>query len=508
MKQTLKKILSLMLVTVLCLTSVPAFSSTASASDTDNIQVYSSILYPQYATEDYYTITIDRVGRKATLEYTFLSKTEEMKFISLHLYANVVVRTNIDGKVYTNSKGVTICNNSFNNKDSQKTVTIVYDFSEKAIKEYEAAAIPNGNGAAATVETYTLSDLSSSPKVGGEFCIKDGKLSFTPNHSHEEKLITHLKKDYKPTDYKTFTQNDYTAYNKTGFLNTLQDKVKEITAGCNSDVEKYFAIHDWICKNISYDYVAYDIMSGMAGAANSAELVAIATNPEKVYTYKRAVCAGYTGLARLMLLSAGIPNITISGLGLQSHTDMGIENSYYSWSDEFIQIHPDTHAWNALYLNGTWMFADFTWDSGGKYYGDNSPKNTAPYMKGYEWSNCSTSYFGSRHISFFGPKGRFEFTKQKLFPTMKISKVTSLKNGISLSWNKADIASGYEIQCSKNKNFSKIEKTLKVSAQKTTAKITKLKKKTTYFVRVRAYTKTNAMTANSSWSGSKKVKTK
>ena len=494
-------------------------SSTASASDTDNIQVYSSILYPQYATEDYYTITIDRVGRKATLEYTFLSKTEEMKFISLHLYANVVVRTNIDGKVYTNSKGVTICNNSFNNKDSQKTVTIVYDFSEKAIKEYEAAAIPNGNGAAATVETYTLTDLSSSPKVGGEFCIKDGKLSFTPNHSHEEKLITHLKKDYKPTDYKTFTQNDYAAYNKTGFLNTLQDKVKEITAGCNSDVEKYFAIHDWICNNISYDWMAFDIIKGKLCPSNSDELISIATNPEKVYKYKRAICEGYSRFGSLMLRAAGIPAMYISGIAYSHGGDECLENTYYTDDDSRIHSNEKAHAWNALYVGGKWMLTDFTWDSDGEYHGDNSPENVNSRMRYRRWGNRSCGDFGSEHISFFGPNGRLDYTKNDPFKdnkddkkentldAVKINKVTSLKNGISLSWKKRADITGYEIQCSKNKKFTSIDRVMKVPVSKTTAKITKLKKKTIYYVRIHVYKKYGNQELSGAWSSVKKVKT-
>lgn len=506
MKQTFKMYLSLLLVVALCVTPFLSQTPKVQAAD-DTIKVYSSAIWPEQTTEDYYTITVDSVGRKATVVYTF-NTSDTYKWLSLNLSANVVTRQNIGGKEFMNSEGVQISGNSFNSMD-QKVVTVTYDFSESAIKKYQQIALPNGEGAAAKVESYTLHDTTSEGKLGGDFTIKDGRLNFKPNHSHEVTILTTLNKEYKPASYNTITKDEVSIYNKNGFLDELKEEVKKITAGCSSEKEKYFAIRDWMCKNISYDYLAYDIMTGRANPANSKELAAIAVNPEKVYKYKRAVCDGYASLGRLMLLSAGIPCMRISGLGLMFHGDFGMENSFYSWDDSMISANRDAHAWNAVYLEGSWMFTDFTWDAGGKFYGENSPKNVAPYMVSDQWTNCSAFVFGSKHLAFYGPKGRFPSTKYSLFPKMSIKKATALKGGITVSWNKVTFADGYEIQCSRKSNFSKIDKTIKISSAKTTTKkITKLKKKTTYYVRVRAFVNSMNIVGYSKWSAGKKVKTK
>lgn len=517
MKQTTKKLLSFVLAVVLCMTSIPTSYSTVYAKDTENIQVYSTVLWPEYATEDYYTITVDSIGRKATLEYTFVTKPDEWKSMNLTLLAKVTVKRQYDNFVNTNTQGIQVLHEYYNSED--RTVTKVLDFSKTAIKNYESTATPNGTEG--TIDKYELliRNTTNMSIMDGDFYIKGGKLSFEPYHSHEEDVLSHLTKQYKPTDFAKFTTNDYNAYNKNGFLNTLQTKVKEITAGCNSDFEKYIAIHDWICSNISYDYPAYNMILGMSNPPNKQELFHIASNPEKVYTYQRAVCDGYSNLARLMFLSAGIPCMKIIGLSASGHSDIGIDQLYYILPDTMLTERADSHAWNAIYLNGSWMFADFTWDAGGKYYGDNSAQNVAPYMAGYKWSNCTAYTFGNGHISFFGPNGRFPFTTKELYPNQNnlenvlsknpaISKITPANGTISLSWKKISGAKGYEIQCSRNKKFTSIDKITQTSASKTSVKLSKLKKKTTYYLRVRSYTTSYGTPVYGPWSSVKKIKTK
>lgn len=528
MKNVLKGLVFGVSVMILCLMSVPATSSTTSAKESGDVQVYSSVIWPEYAKNSYYTIMVDSVGRKATFEYTFITTPYEEfgEFVFVDLSGNYVVKNG--SSVIT--RGIGIRQDSFNSKETNENnkITLEYDFSEKKIKEYKKKVVPEGSNG--YVEEYELSVSVDEGIIDpdypddlygtvGTFSIKNGKLLFKEDeHQHEEKVIDHLTKNYKPGDFSYITSKDYSSYNRDGFLDTLQEKVKEITEGCNSDVEKYFAIHDWICNNISYDYKARDIIRGMSKPLNKSELIDIATNPEKVYKYKRAVSEGYSALGELMLKAAEIPVVNIDGMAEYfDHFNTSLKSLYYIYSDEYLHTLSESrlYRWNAVYINGKWRFADFRWDSGGKYYGDNSEKNIDPFILGSKWSNCTESVFGKRHISFFGPDGRLAHTIQNpktdnvpKIKAGKIKKATSLKNGISLSWNKISNIKGYEIQCSTNKKFTSIDRVINMSSLKSSVKITKLKKKTTYYVRIRAYIGDDSEKWSGPWSAIKKIKTK
>ena len=68
---------------------------------------------------------------------------------------------------------------------------------------------------------------------------------------------------------------------------------------------------------------------------------------------------------------------------------------------------------------------------------------------------------------------------------------------------------GYQIQYSKDNNFEKSIRAIKIKGyKKTTKKITGLKKNTYYYVRIRTYMISSGKTFYSKWSGVKSVKTK
>ena len=91
---------------------------------------------------------------------------------------------------------------------------------------------------------------------------------------------------------------------------------------------------------------------------------------------------------------------------------------------------------------------------------------------------------------------------------LKKSTLSSLKTGkksATLSWKTITGSTGYQIQYSTNKNFSK-SKIIKVTvAGKKSTTIKKLTSKKTYYVRVRAYKTVNKKTVYGAWSVSKKV---
>ena len=80
------------------------------------------------------------------------------------------------------------------------------------------------------------------------------------------------------------------------------------------------------------------------------------------------------------------------------------------------------------------------------------------------------------------------------------------KKRVSLKWQKVAKAKGYQIQYALDRKFKKSRKTKNTS--KTSYTIKKLKKKKTYYIRVRAYVINNGKKVYGSWSKTKKIKIK
>ena len=97
--------------------------------------------------------------------------------------------------------------------------------------------------------------------------------------------------------------------------------------------------------------------------------------------------------------------------------------------------------------------------------------------------------------------------------TVKKTTLKSAKNAkgkkLVVKWKKNTAGNGYQIQYSTSKKFAKGNKTNTISKNKTTSyTIKKLKKKKTYYVRIRTYKKVSGKTYYSGWSSVKKVKIK
>lgn len=97
--------------------------------------------------------------------------------------------------------------------------------------------------------------------------------------------------------------------------------------------------------------------------------------------------------------------------------------------------------------------------------------------------------------------------------TVKKTTLKSAKNAkgkkLVVKWKKNTAGNGYQIQYSTSKKFAKGNKTKTISKNKTTSyTIKKLKKKKTYYVRIRTYKKVSEKTYYSELSSVKKVKIK
>ncbi len=111
-------------------------------------------------------------------------------------------------------------------------------------------------------------------------------------------------------------------------------------------------------------------------------------------------------------------------------------------------------------------------------------------------------------------KGNYFGSKAVIFkinpPKTSLTKTAIRKKDFTVYWKKqAKQTTGYQIQYSTNSQFKKGNKAVTVSKTGTTSrKITGLKRKTTYYVRIRTYKKIGKTTFYSGWSAAKKVKTK
>lgn len=111
-------------------------------------------------------------------------------------------------------------------------------------------------------------------------------------------------------------------------------------------------------------------------------------------------------------------------------------------------------------------------------------------------------------------KGNYSGAKAVTFkinpPKTSLTKTSVRKKEFTVYWKKqAKQTTGYQIQYSTNSQFKKGNKAVTVSKTGTTSKkITGLKRKTTYYVRIRTFKKIGKTTFYSGWSAAKKAKTK
>ena len=129
-------------------------------------------------------------------------------------------------------------------------------------------------------------------------------------------------------------------------------------------------------------------------------------------------------------------------------------------------------------------------------------------------ARISKSFVGTAVVTIKAVSGKKKVTKTVVI-TVKpkktsVSRLTAVKGKkMTVKWKTVSNVSGYQIQYSTSSRFSSGNHLIKVSGAKKNSKtISKLKKKKTYYVRVRAYKTNSKKTVYSEWSKSKKVKIK
>lgn len=134
---------------------------------------------------------------------------------------------------------------------------------------------------------------------------------------------------------------------------------QEITKNAVTDYEKCKAIHDWVCKNIWYDWDTFRYSE----ANNGTVPVGFDTSPVSVLKTKKTICDGYANLTVALLREAGIPAKKMTGYALGAGTEKKWTESLVS-GDRKQEVN---HAWTAAFVDGRWLIMDATWDSQNKY---------------------------------------------------------------------------------------------------------------------------------------------
>ncbi|MEQ3364252.1 transglutaminase-like domain-containing protein [Raoultibacter massiliensis] len=105
-------------------------------------------------------------------------------------------------------------------------------------------------------------------------------------------------------------------------------KAKELAAGATNEGDVMRAVYEWIVDNIAYD---------TEKAIALADATGYVPDPDSTIAQGKGICFDYASLAAAMLRSLGIPCKIITGY-----------------------VSPDGiyHAWNLVYLNGSWVSAE------------------------------------------------------------------------------------------------------------------------------------------------------
>ncbi|MDE6746622.1 MAG: hypothetical protein K2J72_08290 [Oscillospiraceae bacterium] len=128
-------------------------------------------------------------------------------------------------------------------------------------------------------------------------------------------------------------------------ISELQSLSDGICEGAETDREKVGRLEYWVADNIYYDHVA-------AETAVTAEVISL----ETVLDTKKTTCAGYSNMFSALCNMQGIYCVNLRG-GTYSYED----------TPENLMEAPMNHEWNAVLLDGEWVFIDTTWLSNNSY---------------------------------------------------------------------------------------------------------------------------------------------
>lgn len=109
-----------------------------------------------------------------------------------------------------------------------------------------------------------------------------------------------------------------------------------------SDEHKIYAIHEWMTKNLAYDFYRTDVIN-----TSRARYYSDWSGTHETYTNHVGVCVDFANIFLTMCRVQNIPVTTVNS---------------------------DTHIWNIVYVNGLWIEVDMTVDIKRSVYGADTTK--------------------------------------------------------------------------------------------------------------------------------------
>ena len=306
----------------------------------------------------------------------------------------------------------------------------------------------------------------------------------------------YAKYDWEAVDLNALDR-DYTWYFDVHFVYyttakqeaAVGTKIGEVLSRMNlegkSDYATVRAIYDYVANNVSYDYTGLKNKEFKSFTA------------WKAMCKGTAVCQGYSLLMYRMLLQCGIDCRLVAA-------DEGSNETKYG------------HAWNLIQLNDNYYYGDATWDA------ESTGDNYKYFLKGKRDFNDHAKFIhiydyikdhpvaDSKYVPSSDETGQV-IPVVKVLKKTSISKLTAGKNYITAKWRKqAYGVKGYEIEYGTKKAFSNGATTIKRASNCDTVsnKLTKLKRRTKYYVRVRTYKTIEGIDYYSAWSAKKSLTTK
>lgn len=177
-------------------------------------------------------------------------------------------------------------------------------------------------------------------RVAEEYLIKESEFDYVRYANENPDLAAAFGVD-RSTLYQHYVsygiaegRKGYSTNEETNAKRQIYTLADTITAGCASDREKVKAIHDWLVKNVAYDYdnyVARTIPRSSYGIAGP-------------ILYGKSVCQGYAETFEYFMDVLGIECEMVTGTA---------NNGNGTWAG---------HAWNKVKLDGNWLYIDVTWD--------------------------------------------------------------------------------------------------------------------------------------------------
>jgi hypothetical protein len=173
---------------------------------------------------------------------------------------------------------------------------------------------------------------TASPKEGDYVRYQYGGYKLSYGYTQEDGQSAYTI-TITPTYYSTLTEEEQ-----------VDERVEEILEELHfdkktSDYEKIKAIYDYVCSNVSYDYVHVHNSHYYKDSTAYAALLK-----------GSASCQGYAVTMFRLLKEAGIENQIVTGTAVNAQGE-----------DEF-------HAWNKVELNEMYYNIDATWDAGKEEY--------------------------------------------------------------------------------------------------------------------------------------------